>query len=432
MEALYRFNNFLTELGISNSFSYKKEVLEKYKEDHDVRFMLKYVFDPYIVNGISRRKLRKSFDSIPETEIGSKETLRTIAEMRTGNDEAIKLAKSFMNKLNAEHRDLFSKIVSKNLPIGVGVLTINKIMGNLIPTFNIMLAAKYEDNLDYIEGKEFTLTKKIDGGRIVMLKDEGEIKFYTRAGQPYEGLIDLELEAIHLPDNIMLDGEITLLDAGDLDSKEQYRQTMMITRKKGIKTGVKMLVFDMMPVSDFYSEDCPTPYEDRRKLLESMFRNTTVNKSESTPFTFFELLPILYQGSDMTKIKTVLDEQIELGEEGIMLNINEGKYAFNRTRDLIKVKKMHDVDLEVIELVSGTNANENKLGAFVVKYKGHEVRVGSGIDKETREEVWANKEDYIGRVIKVQYFEETTNQQGGVSLRFPVFLGFRDDKEGDN
>ena len=26
---------------------------------------------------------------------------------------------------------------------------------------------------------------------------------------------------------------------------------------------------------------------------------------------------------------------------------------------------------------------------------------------------------------------ETRNQQGGVSLRFPVFLGFRDDKVGD-
>lgn len=73
----------------------------------------------------------------------------------------------------------------------------------------------------------------------------------------------------------------------------------------------------------------------------------------------------------------------------------------------------------------------DELGLNNSNSKGHEVRVGSGIDKETREAVWANPDEYIGRVIRVRYFEETRNQQGGVSLRFPVFLGFRDDKVGD-
>ena len=73
----------------------------------------------------------------------------------------------------------------------------------------------------------------------------------------YEGLVELESEAVSsLPDNIMLDGEITLFDATGLDSAEQYKQTMMITRRNGIKTGVKMLVFDIMPVQDFYLEHC--------------------------------------------------------------------------------------------------------------------------------------------------------------------------------
>src|SRR5690606_25815847 len=143
------------------------------------------------------------------------------------------------------------------------------------------------------------------------------------------------------------------------------------------------------------------------------------NVCNSSQLTFFEVLPILYQGSDIAQIERVLNEQVEKGEEGIMINLNDGLYSFNRTRDLLKVKKMHDVDLEIIRLESGSNSNEDKLGAFIVNYKGHEVRVGSGIDKETREAVWANPDEYIGRVIRVQYFEETSNQQGGVSLRFP-------------
>ena len=68
-----------------------------------------------------------------------------------------------------------------------------------------------------------------------------------------------------MPDNIMLDGEITLLNdyevlydhknrpavAHKLTSKEQYKETMKITRKDGEKHGVKMLVFDGMSVEDF-------------------------------------------------------------------------------------------------------------------------------------------------------------------------------------
>ena len=89
---------------------------------------------------------------------------------------------------------------------------------------------------------------------------------------------------------------------------------------------------------------------------------------------------------------------------------------------------MQDADLPVIRLEEGTNQNEGKLGAFVVLYKGNEVRVGSGISKELREKVWKDKNSYIGLTITVQYFEETTNADGGISLRFPVFIDFRYDK----
>ena len=376
MEALKVFEKFVDEIMLENSRIYKNSVLEKYHDNDDVRFMLRYIFSPYIVNGISKKKLSKKFDSLPDIELSSRQVLETIAGMRTGSDDAIKLVLAFMAKLPARLKNLFSRIVVKNLPLGVGPITINKIMPCLIPTFNVMLAAKYEDHAEYVEGLEFTLTRKIDGSRIIMLKENGIVQFYTRAGQLYEGLVELEAEALSsLPDNIMLDGGLTLLDATGLNSAEQYKQTMKITRKRGIKTGVKMLIFDIMPVQDFYLEHCNISYRDRRKLLADI--------SQLPLLRHFEVLPILYQGRDTSMIYKVLDEQVAKGEEGIMLNINSGLYQFTRTRELLKVKKMHDVDLEVIGLDSGSNSNENKLGAFIVAYKGYKVRVGSGIDKET-------------------------------------------------
>nr|DAH56597.1 MAG TPA: DNA ligase [Caudoviricetes sp.] len=421
MDALRHFHSFVRDINASNSRSYKLDVLAKYKCDDVVRYLLKFVFDPFIVTGISRKKLAK--DVRPDGEDCTFiHLLEYIKINNTGKDEVLARIKKFEEKiLTLDELELFHRIICKNLPLGIETLTINKVMPKLISTFNVMLANKYFDKPEVVEGKEFVLTTKIDGGRIIAIKDDGVVTFYTRAGQKYEGLVDLEAELLEkFPDNIALDGEITLLNADGLDNKEQYKRTMMITRRLGEKHGIKMKIFDVMSAKDFMQQHNNSPYSDRRKYLENLCANRQL--------TFFEILPILYQGTDCSQIKRILDEQTAKGEEGIMINIVDEPYAFARTNALLKVKKMQDIDLVVVDMEAGTNQNANKLGAFIVEYKGCRVRVGSGISKELREKVWANKEDYIGMTISVQYFEETTNQGGGYSLRFPVFLDFREDK----
>ena len=50
-------------------------------------------------------------------------------------------------------------------------------------------------------------------------------------------------------------------------------------------------------------------------------------------------------------------------------------------------------------------------------------------NQEQRIKYWLD-EDIIGKTITVQYFEETSNQNGGISLRFPtvkhIYEGERD------
>ena len=94
-----------------------------------------------------------------------------------------------------------------------------------------------------------------------------------------------------------------------------------------------------------------------------------------------------------------------------------------------KVKKMYPVDLEVIDIEEGTGINQNKVGALVVNYKGYKVKVGSGLTKEQRELWWNNPNLILGKIITVQYFEETTNKKDdSLSLRFPVLKEVRNDK----
>ena len=58
---------------------------------------------------------------------------------------------------------------------------------------------------------------------------------------------------------------------------------------------------------------------------------------------------------------------------------------------------------------------------FYIKHKDNLVRVGSGFSIEQRQDFYNNPDAILGKVITVQYFEETKNQEGGISLRFPTF-----------
>lgn len=425
MNTLEHFYNFTTQIKSTASRNTKMEILRDYANDDVIKNYLAFIYNPYIITGISNKKLNKMLDydkCVAKADINTTfELLEFLDENNTGTDNDIYTVRLFLGKIgDLDLEELLYGIITKNVQLGIDALTINKCIPNLIPTFNVQLANKYFDKPEYVEGKRFTLTTKIDGGRIIAIKKDGEVTFYTRAGQLYEGLVDLESEMLEkLPDNICFDGEITLLNPGELTSKDQYKQTMKIVRRDGEKHGVRMLVFDMMPADDFLSQNSKHTYEFRRAALETLFSAVSLN--------YFKLLDNLYTGTDTNEIQRILNEQIANGEEGIMINICDAYYDFKRTNSLLKCKKMKDVDLPIIDVEEGSNSNAGKLGAFIVDYKGNRVKVGSGFSKELREEIWKHPEDYVGRTIAVQYFEETTNQQGGVSLRFPVFLDFRYD-----
>ena len=428
MKTLAEFKQFVEEINLENGRNYKISILEKYKDNDNVKYYLNYLLNPYIVTGISEKKLQKLRSMKPDHAIvletaTVKDMLKYISMYNTGADNYLETMKDFTDRvLPEEYHDLFYKIITKNVILGVDTKTVNKVMPNLIPTFNVMLANKYFDKPEIIEGKEFAITTKIDGMRCIMLKESGNVTFWSRQGQKIDGLVDLEEEAKYFPDNLCLDGEL-IADVGNPDT---YKDTMKRARNKDAeKHGLKMMVFDCMSAEEFRNQHANNAYYKRRDLLDCVFNGTWYIHD----FKYFEKLPILYQGTDTSKIIELLEEQTSKGEEGVMINVWDAPYDFKRTNSLLKVKKMKTLDLEVVGFEEGNNSNQGTLGALLVRYKDKNiVKVGSGFEKELRDEIWNNKTDWLGRIVEVQYFEETKNDCGGLSLRFPVYKDYRTDK----
>jgi len=116
------------------------------------------------------------------------------------------------------------------------------------------------------------------------------------------------------------------------------------------------------------------------------------------------------------------------GWEGVMLRKN-APYKGKRSKDLLKVKTFHDAEYEVLDVEmgpfryvkDGAECEEDMLSCVYISHKDHPVRVGSGFTIEERQDFYQDKNKILGKIIQVQYFEETKNQDGGISLRFPTF-----------
>ncbi|MEG1142280.1 MAG: hypothetical protein RSE41_07540 [Clostridia bacterium] len=286
-----------------------------------------------------------------------------------------------------------------------------------------MLAESYEKNMTKPKNEEVIVTLKLDGTRIVAIKEkeENDPKFYSRQGQPIEGLIELIEEFKKMPIGIY-DGELVAL--GNFEtSKEKFQATMQRSRVKGIKKGLKMVCFDYIEnIESFNIGIDTTPCFLRKSKLKAI-----IPKS----LNHIEYLEPLFEGTFEENILNSLMEKIkEKNEEGLMINLATAPYECKRTKNLLKVKEFYTVDLKIVDIQEGTNRNIGKLGALVVEYKGHKVGVGSGFTDYQREQLWKlGKKELLGKIVEVRFFEETNNQDGGISLRFPTFIRMRFDKD---
>jgi DNA ligase-1 len=421
-----------------NSTNEKKEFLASIT-DEDFKNFLKWMYDSSIVSGISDKKINKvladdMFNDSDWTTCDVKtifDVFRYLESHKTGKDEDIRTVQWYRNQIckNDEEVKFFNNVVTKNVIIGCDVKLINSVWKGLIPTFDVMLANSYfklnESQWNKISKngtRDFNILTKYDGFRCVAIKENGSVRLVSRQGKIYERCVDIEKAIKELPyDNFVLDSEILISNRKRYPSTEQYKATSnIVTLKDEDKHGVTLNCFDCIDLEEWKSGVGVTPWTERREDLENVLKN--YKDSDDKPLY---VAPILYSGNDLNVALSLLDKARTNQEEGVMLRFNDSVYEFKRSNELLKFKVMSEMDVYIKGYEEGTNKNVGKLGAFICEIEhptfGHlEMKVGSGYSEEDRINYWEHKDELIGRVLEMQYFEVTSNADGGKSVRFPV------------
>lgn len=428
---MYNKNDFFKVVEIINDLRGTTKSTEKtaiLKENKDNELLQKVLF--YTLDSFKKYKIsEKTFETYGclQSSYSDIFTLLDVLSANNINDNLKNEAVGFVNSADEKLQDLFKCMLIKDLRIGIAEKGINKVFKDLIPTFSCMLSESIfkNNNMQRVQGKEFIITQKLDGNRILAIKQNDKVEFYTRQGKPLEGLVELEEDFKSFPNNMVLDGEILLENKNNLNSDELFRETMKECRKKGTKHGLYFNAFDLVTLEGFGKGIDTTPCAQRKENLHNLI--------ETNNFTHIVEVPILYKGRDLDKIDEYLQLAISKGQEGCMVNLCEAPYEGKRVKTQLKVKAMNEIDLRVVGVFEGEGEFKGTLGGvkIVLTHEGkqYDVAIGSGFSKKEREIFWEDSSLIIGKIIRVQYFEISQNQCGGYSLRFPVFKGICDKNE---
>ena len=410
---------FVEQMRDTSSSLEKVEILKK-QSDY-IKKILEYTYNPYKQYYVTSKTCKKNSGLF---KYNTHETIFSLLDdltnrKYTGHD-AIAQINGFITA-NSGYEDLIYNIIDKDLKTRTGAKVINKAFPNLIPEFNVALAQTYESKLaSFGENVDETwyASRKLDGVRCLAVVDEmGKCTLYSRMGKEFTTLnkIKYAIEATGII-NYVFDGEICLLDK---DGNEDFQSVMKELRRKDHQIeNPTFMIFDMIHKTEFDKGKSTDILSERLHTLRTWLGPRYDTK---------ETLRYLDQAviTDERHFDIWAQMATDNNWEGFMLR-KDTFYEGKRSKNLLKVKKFFDAEYKVVDydveehevVRHGRQDTIPMLAQVWITHKNHLVKVGSGFSQEQRLQYMDGS--IVGKTITVQYFEETNNDKGGISLRFPT------------
>ena len=419
----------------------KIDTLDEYASDPDFCYLIEYLLNTDKITGIKKSKLKKQIKNTSKLLDAQYDSLRDLIEYllsnNTGTDQDVYIVQNFINRIQnspqINEKQIISDIITKDFKCGVTDLTAYGHIPGLERNWRERKGHSLIDNktgelkVNKILGKNITVTLKLDGFRYKVVKQGDDTNIYTSSGKLDNTLIEIMEEAKKLPDGVY-DGEV--IAHGEFEnSTARFNATTKILGKDGIKTGVDFIVFDYVDdIEGFFDyREYKVP---RYKRLEQARDILTCTEG----LYYIKLSPVYCNNTKATdsiinNIYGIYEKVINEGEEGLVIDIADASYVRAKGTSMFKMKPEVSGDFKVVDVIEGKGKDAGRLGAFIIEYKDNIVHVGSGLTDAIREEVWANPDEYIGKLIEVVYFGETKDEKTGLaSIRLPRFKRFRHDK----
>lgn len=324
----------------------------------------------------------------------------------------------------------------------------------------VMLFPKALDYKDAFErvGAPCAFEYKYDGFRMQIHKNDDNVKIFTRrlenVTNQFPDVVDIVKNNINA-NNCILDSEAVAIDKVTGKYKPFQSVSQRIKRKHGIDEMVKQLpielnIFDII----YYNDDnlLKTPFSERRKIIDK------ITKQEKGKIVIAEQI-ITDNEEEATQF---FKEAIEVGNEGLMAKKLDGIYKPGaRIGYGVKIKALKEtLDLVIVKAEWGEGKRAGWLSSFTVACMDEDGslleigKVSTGFKEKddsiaiegrrafTFEKITNllkpliiadhGKEVHVKPEIIIEVgheeIQKSPSYSSGYALRFPRFMGLREDK----
>lgn len=284
---------------------------------------------------------------------------------------------------------------------------------------------------------------KYDGARVQVHKKGKAVKVYSRRLEDVtESLPEIVKATKSLPvDEIIFEGEALALDKDGKVLPFQY-VLRRFRRKHDVdkmaqEIHIEVRAFDLLYLDG--KDYIDKPLEERRKALEEVFPHSIIKPSHA-------LIT-----DDPRKAEDFYRKALDAGHEGVMIKDLTSPYeAGKRGRKWLKYKPiMEPLDLVITAAEWGDGKRAGMLGAFEVSVIDEDTgeylpvgKVGTGFTDEDLKEFTemlkplirkqdgkrAEVEPRVIITVAYQEIQRSPKYRSGYALRFPRYVGLREDK----
>lgn len=328
----------LTELmNKTPSTNAKQELLAKYPNCSDI---LQRIYAPHTRFWVSSRAIIQFEKKCEETHsefTSLRELLDQLSTRQLTGNSALAAACGFMTQYcqTPEMREIFFKVIDRNMRMGVSLQTLNRVFPNPTQNFRVALAMSFKGDSSSLIGKEepWYASRKLDGVRCLALatktpdSDEWTIDCRSRTGRPFVTLEKVqnalrEVMRDYSGPPVVFDGEICVYTEND------HLETF-VTALKQIKTLDSQMenpvyqIFDLIPTEGFATGYDETVFSQRYENLHHLLKGADQSVVRVVPQT------LLVNKEDLLDMEKTAAEK---GWEGIMLRKNapyEGKRRYD-------------------------------------------------------------------------------------------------------
>lgn len=441
----------LDEIAQESGSNAKMDILRKYKDNEllqrvmynalssRVKFYIKAI-PRFLTNETNSISLEKAIDSL--SVLSNRE--------KTGHD-ASNHVRGLLASMNLDDAYVLTRIIDKDLKIGMGRSNINKVIPGLIEKTPYMGAKSFSEKL----AREIFGPNKLLKG-ISQIKEDGRyanaiimggtLEFVSRQGE--ETLIGnakliKELEA--LPDCV-LNGELLMSGIDrytangmitsiiDIESKRETRTSVETAKKIQAfedKRGsyeealdkIEYVVWDAITPEEYFDKKSKRPYMERLDNLMSIL--------EGNPSTRIDLVETVFV-ENYKEAMLHFQDALARGLEGTVLKSTSGGWKDGKPNWQVKMKLEISIDLKIIGFEYGTpgTKNENVISTIRMESSDGLLKTNpSGMKEDMMEYVTENQDSLLGTIAEIRCCGLSQNHLGEWSTLHPSVVSLRDDKD---